>query len=645
MPKEISVVYEPRGKEGSFPIETDLLTAAKRLGIDLSSLCGGIGTCGKCKVKVLKGFTKVSPLSDTEKRRLTSEEIEENYRLACQVKVLETEPVGRYAGGVVYVPEMSRVGKQRLQTEGMEVPVKTLSPLVKKYFVKMPKPTLDDHRADDDRLLHELEEQHGLKNLWVDYKVLQELPIILRKKDWTATAVVRENRIIAVEPGDTTDRCFGFACDIGTTKLAGFLMDLNAGKVVSVAARMNPQIPYGEELMTRVTHASMEEKGRDDLQKAVVGGLNEIIEECCEKAGVKTEEIYDLVFVGNTGMQMFFLKYWPLHVAFSPYPPVRRGSTTVLTREIGLKAQSNSRTQFLPVIGGFVGADNVAVLMATRMLDSNKICLAVDIGTNTEIDLGNKEQILVDSCASGPAFEGMEIKCGMRAATGAIEKVSIDPDTYDVLYRAIEEAPPIGICGSALIDIPAEFLKTRVIDWGGRFNYDAAKETKRIREGQEGWEFVIAWAKETGTKEDIVVTQGDIREVQKAKAAMHTGAAIMMGRLGLTAKDISTLYVAGAFGSYIDAENARTIGMYPEVPIERIKFVGNAAGTGARMALISEEERDYAERISRTVKYIELANDPGFQLEYVNSTYFPHKRLDLYPITTDLLKRTGALIG
>jgi uncharacterized 2Fe-2S/4Fe-4S cluster protein (DUF4445 family) len=638
-PGEVKIVFFPYGKREWFKKgKASILEAAKTLGIDLSSLCGGTGTCGKCKVRIEKGIEQLTSPTEQELKHLTDEEIKGNYRLACQVK--PTKSI------VVYVPERSRVGKQRLQTKGLEVPVKHMNPFVKKYFVELPKPTLHDHRSDEDRLLDTLHEKYDLStNLNIDFEVAVDLASTLRKEDLKTTATVWKNQIIDVQPGNISDRYFGFAVDIGTTKLAGFLMDLNSGKVVAVSARMNPQIPLGEEVMTRITHQIMEgQEGVRELQKAVVSGINEMIEECCEKAKVNTNEIYELCFVGNTAMQLCFLGIYGRYVAYAPYPPVLRRGVNIRASRLGLKSHPRANSYFAPVIGGFVGADTVAVILATRMLESDEICMALDIGTNTEIALGNKDQVIVDSCASGPAFEGMSIKHGMRAATGSIERVSIDPNTLEVNYRTIEDKPPIGLCGSALVDVPAEILKAGLIDFTGRFVPSMAEKTNRLRKGSDGlWEFVIAWQPDTATDTDITITQGDVRELQKGKAAMRTGAGILMKRMGITEKDISKLYMAGAFGNYIDPENARTIGMYPELPLEKVTFVGNVAGTGSRMCLLSKEEREYAEKISKTVKYHELAADKDFQTEYLNAMYFPHKDLSKYPDTVNLLRRLGRI--
>ena len=640
--EKFEVIFLPHGRRDTFKSGTRLLDASQALAIDLASDCGGKGTCGKCKVRIDEGYDSLGKIKPSEEKHLTKDMIDKGYRLACLAKIR--------APLKVYVPEISRVGKQRLQTEGLEVPV-TANPFVRKYFVKIPVPSLHDVRADEDRLLDTLKEQHNLdpNTLVMEFDIANDFPNIAREAEWQITATVwKENnanyKIIAIEPGDTSNRCFGFACDIGSTKLAGFLIDLNTGKVQSVGSRMNPQTPMGEDVLSRITSVMMGGKeAQDRIHNLVVGGINEIIEECCEKAKVSTNEIYELCFVGNTAMQMLFLRLWPQYTAFSPYPPVLRRGVNVPAPKIDLKSNPHGNCYFVPVIGGFVGADQIAVIQATRMLERDEITMDVDIGTNTEIALGNKDLVMCDSCASGPAFEGMEIKFGMRAATGAIEAVTINPSGLELIIRTIEDQPAVGICGSALIDIPAELLKSGLIDLKGKFVSKMAKQTERLRKGPEGWEYMIASKEESATEHDIVITQGDVRELQKAKAAMHTGAELMLRRMGMTEKDITKLWLAGAFGNYINPENARTIGMYPELPTEKYVFVGNAAGTGARMSLISQEEREYVEKISKTVVYYELATDEQFQSEYALANYFPYKNLDKYPLTKDLLLRLGRI--
>ncbi|MCW4052604.1 MAG: ASKHA domain-containing protein [Candidatus Bathyarchaeota archaeon] len=633
---KIEVVFQPYGNRSKLPVGTTIMEAATTLGLDIASLCGGKGTCGKCKVKVQKGVEGLAPLTEKELKFLSEEEVTQAFRLACQTPI--TQPM------IIFVPERSRVGKQRLQTEGLEVPVEP-NPLVKKYFVELPPPTLHDPRSDEDRLLDTLEMNPALENTTVDYEVAKKLPITLREAQWRVTAVLFKEKIVAVEPGDTTDRCFGFAVDIGSTKLAGFLMNLNTGEVAAVAARMNPQIPLGEDVLSRITHAMLHGfDALNELHEAVVSGINDMIRECCKKTSIKTEEIYELNFVGNTAMQLLFLKLWPQYTALSPYTPVLRQGIDVEAGKLGLMAYTRANAHYVPVIGGFVGSDSVADLMAVDMLNSKDIIMDIDIGTNTEIAIGNRESTMIASCASGPAFEGMEIKHGMRAASGAIERVSIDPNSLETHYRTIEDTPPIGICGSGLIDAPAELLKAGIITTTGRFNKELAEETERVRKTPEGWlEFVIAGKDETATGMDITITQADVRELQKAKAAMRAGAEVLLTHMNIAKKDITQLYVAGAFGNYIDPESARIIGMYPEFPLEKIQFVGNTAGTGSRMCLLSKEMREYAERISKEAQYYELAVDPNFQSEYIKATFLPHQDLSRQPIVTEMLRKLGRI--
>lgn len=633
---EIEIIFQPHGRRAVFQRGITILEAARRSGVDISSLCGGKGTCGKCKVKVEKGKKGTNPLTEKEMKHLSRDEKKAGFRLSCQARLS--------IPSTIYIPERSRVGKQRLQTEGLDVPV-ALNPLVKKIHLKLSRPDLRDARSDEDRLLDALREENDLTDLEIDYDMAKTLPIELRKKDWDVTAVLWKNKVMAVESGDTSSRCFGFAADIGSTKLAGFLLNLTSGTVVSTAARMNPQIPFGEDILSRITFiVENGQKAPDELQKAVVSGINEMIDECCEKARIKPREIYELNFVGNTAMQMLFLKLWPQYTALAPYPPVIRRGADVESAKIGIRAHPNANAHFLPIIGGFVGADSVADIMAVGMLESEKIVMDIDVGTNTEIAVGNRDLVMAVSCASGPAFEGMEIKHGMRAATGAIEEISIDPESFDVNYRTIDDAAPLGICGSGIIDSLGEMLEAGIIDMSGKIIKELAGKTDRLRKTSEGfYEFILVNKNEAAAKTDITITQADIRELQKAKAAMRAGSEILLKKMNLTKDDIATLYVAGAFGNYIDPESARTIGIYPEVPIERIKFVGNTAGTGSRMCLVSKNMRQYAEEIATKVHYYELASDSDFSKEFVKATFIPHQDLSRQPIIAEMLRKLGRI--
>lgn len=631
---EVTITIQPWGKTGKFRRWTSLLNAASSLKAYVVSVCGGKGLCGKCKVRVISGQENLNKLTKSELRYLTPEEISKGYRLACQA----------FATGdiTIYVPQRSRITVQRLQVEGIEVPVE-VNPHVRKVYLEIPPPTLETVHADDEQIRSQLEEKIGA-DVETSYDVLKILPEVLRAAKWRVTAVLWKDRVIAVEKGDTRDRMYGFACDVGSTKLAGYLVDLNTGRVMATTSAMNPQIRFGDDIISRISYViTRGESGLKELQETVVASINEMIETACKKASVDPSEIYELTFAGNTAMELFLLGIWPKYVAYSPYQPPRKAGVTINAREIGLRANTNAIAYVMPVIGGFVGGDQVAVILATDLLNRDEISLELDVGTNTEISLGNRELLMTVSTPSGPAFEGMSIKYGMRAAEGAIERVSIDPSSLEPEYMVIGDTKPVGICGSGLIDVLAEMLKAGIIDWTGTFNRELSKDSKRVRRGPDGWEYVLVNKAESGVGEDIVITQKDIRELQKAKAAVRSGTEVLMARMGIKEEEIENFFVAGAFGNYIDPENARIIGLYPELPIDKYKFVGNAAGTGAKLVLISREMREKAEEIPKRVKYLELAADPDFQRAFLDSMYLPFRDLDRYPLTVEYLKRFNYL--
>lgn len=628
---ELEVVFQPEGKHVKCPSGITVLEAAKSAGTDITAICGGLGRCGKCRVIIEVGREGVNPPTEVERKLFSEEELSAGYRLACQVFVRSNL--------VVRIPEESRTGRQRLLIEGIETPVKP-EPCIKKYFIKIPKPSLLDLRSDLERLLDALREEYSLEDLVIDSLALRRLPSVLREAGWGVTVVVWDERlIIDVEPGDTTGRAFGCAIDIGTTKIAGYLLDLNSGLVLSADSLVNPQVVYGEDVISRITYASRGIKELEELRGTVTDGINRILKSLMDKTGVKPNEIYEMTVVGNTAMHHIFLGINPRYVALAPYPPAIRSGIDIKARDLGVEINPSGNVHALPIIGGFVGADTIAVILATGLYERNDICMALDIGTNTEVVIGNRDLIMAASCASGPAFEGAHIKHGMRAASGAIESIKIDPETLEVEYKTIDNVKPRGICGSAIIDAVAEMLKAGIIDTSGTFN--SGVKSPRLRASENGLEFVIAWGNETATGKDIVITQRDIREIQLAKAAIHTGCMLLMRKMGIEEHDISVLFLAGAFGMYINPESARTIGMYPEIPLDRIRAVGNAAGTGARMCLVSKSMRRRAEEILKKVKYVELAAEPDFQAEFLNSNFLPYADLSRYPETISMLRRLG----
>jgi len=623
--KTFIITFQPDGKRVEIKEDQSVLDGAILNGIDITSICGGLGNCGKCKI-VLPDHQQVNAITDKEKKLLTKGEITNGVRLACQTKLK--------GNIVVKIPEYSRTGKQRLQVEGIETPIE-LNPSVRKYYIEMEKPTIHNIKSDLDRLYETLQTQCNLTNLQIHFNVLQELGHLIRDSEFKMTVVIWDDEIIAIEPFDTTRRLYGYAVDIGTTKLAGYLIDLTTAKVIGAGSAMNPQIPFGEDVISRVNHPNPQL-----LHEAVVQGINKILDNLIEKTGVQNTEIYEMTTVGNTIMHHLFLNIYPRFVGLSPYPPVARDSIVVDNRVIGIDIHPNAKIYFLPLVAGYVGADTVAVILATEIYKKEQeINLTLDIGTNTEVVLGNKDQLYVCSCASGPAFEGAHMRYGMRAASGAIERIKIDPNTLKLTYKTIDNEPAKGICGSAFIDLLSEMLKAGFIDVKGKFNKNLKNE--RLRAGPNGWELVIAPASESATQEDITFTQKDMQQLILAKAAMQTGVLTLLHRLNIPKEQITHVFIAGAFGSHVTKTSARNLGIIPEIPLDKIHFVGNAAGTGARMCLVSRQAKNIVEAISKQVHYIELAADENFQNTFLNSNFIPYSDLSEYPELSAVLRTHG----
>ncbi|MEM3421017.1 MAG: ASKHA domain-containing protein [Candidatus Hadarchaeum sp.] len=628
----VKVVFLPDGKSIEVGAGISILEAAKKVGITLESVCGGKGTCGKCRIIVEAGAGNLNKITKEELNlvkigKFSQELLDRGYRLACMTKIEKITDTDERI--VVTVPIESRLGAQKILVEGLEKELK-FNPLIKKYFVELPQPTLSDPKPDLERILEGLK-ANNVDFVETDYKIFRELPEVLRKGNWNCTVTIwNDKEIISIESGDTSKRKYGLAVDIGTTTVVGYLIDLNDGKLVSVGSILNPQIPYGEDVVTRITYCIQNEDGLERINRAIIDGLNKIIDEACSKANVKKEEIYEITIVGNTAMHHLFLKLNPKFLALSPFTPVLRRGVDVKARELGLKTNPNANVHVLPVIAGFVGADTVGVILSTDIYKESEMTLATDIGTNGEIMLGNKDYIEVCSTAAGPAFEGAHLKHGMRGEPGAIEKVSIKPDTLEVEYSTIDNLPPKGICGSGIVDAVAQMFLAGVVLRNGNIN--PAIESPRIRRNQNMLEFVLVWENETEKGiGDIVITQRDIREIQLAKAALYSGAKILMKRRQVEEKNIDRVYLAGAFGTYIDKLSAKVIGLYPDIPLSKVKSVGNAAGMGAKQALISREKREDAEAIARNTRYLELTIAPEFNDEFISAMYFPHAKIDRFP--------------
>ena len=587
------VELEPLGRRGRFLPGVSVTEMALQLGVDLISLCGGAGKCAQCKVQIVRG--QVSAPTSAEQEILDDKELGHGYRLACQT----------CAKGdlIVHIPPESLSTPQRIQVEGIEPDVMP-EPLVQGYEIRMSAPSLSDLQADDDQLAEELKQQHNVDCSSMDTLVLRKLSTELRSQNWRVQATMRNSELIDVGPWPS--RHLGLAVDLGTTKVAGYLLDLESGKTVASKGIMNPQIAYGEDVITRINLARRGSDKAKRMQNLVVEAINSIAAELSAQVDVGPEQIVDAVVVGNTAMHHLLLHLPVDQLACAPHVPSVRQALDIKARELGLSISPGAYIHFLPNIAGFVGADHVAVVLSTGVFKAKGLVLAVDVGTNTEICLANKGNMTSVSCASGPAFEGAHIKFGMRAAAGAIERLRLVDQ--EIEYHTIEDRKPIGICGSGILDTMAQLYIAGVLDRDGRM----IENHPNVRSYEKGREFILINEDESEGSAAITITQQDVRQLQLAKAAIRAGIQILLNEENNSEDDIDQIIVAGAFGSYLDISSAIAIGMFPQLPLDRFNQVGNAAGTGARSALISRTKRTEALDIALQIRYIELAGVPNF---------------------------------
>ena len=589
-----TIDFEPIGRRGSCSSAQSILDCARQFGVDIVSICGGIGNCEHCKVQVLAG--QVSKLTLEEEASLTKEEIAHGYRMACQAHP--------HSDIKLHIPPESLTAPQRTQVEGLEVDVSP-EPLVRGLHAHLSAPTLDSPIADDANLWATL----GLPPGRIDYEVQQSLSRILRDLNWDVRAALRDDEIIAIDAPGT--KWLGLAVDIGTTKIAGYLLDLETGQTLAAKGMMNPQISYGEDVVSRIVTCSKSEENAEKLQSLLVEALNQLAAELCAEIQADPRDIVDIVVVGNTAIHHLFLRLPVKQLGLAPYVPAVRSAIDIKARELGLALAAGAYVHLLPNIAGYVGADHVAMLLATRIDQANQTSLAIDIGTNTEICLHHRGRLTSVSCASGPGFEGAHVKFGMRAAPGAIEHVRLSSERLEV--QTIGSGEPVGICGSGLLDVVAQLRLNQILDRTGRMGTHP-----RVRNRNGMTEFVLV---EREGKEPITVSQKDVRELQLAKAAIRLGIQALVLAEGLAEEDIEQVIIAGAFGTFIDVQSAITIGMLPPLPLECFSQVGNAAGTGARLALISRSQRARAGEIAKKDRYIELAAVPNFNRKFAEATY------------------------
>ncbi len=651
-PGTAMVIFQPSGRRGRVPLGTSIVETSRLLGVDIEAPCGEKQVCGKCKIRIEQGNFKkfgitsepghAGPWQSAEEKHISPEEKEQGYRLGCVATV--------QGDLLIYVPEASRAGKQVVSKAARPINI-TIDPAVKQYYVELKPPTLQDPTGNFERLCAALEHQHHLESLSIDITVLRGLQATLEAGEWkVSVAVWLDREIIHVQPGSGTG-IFGLAIDVGTTTVAAYLCDLVSGEVVDTLSMMNPQVKYGEDVVSRISFHMENPDGLKRMSTDLVDGLNNLVMQASkrdythsatsgnspsaedETFRIQPADILDVSIAGNTAMHHILLQLDPEPLGVIPFTPDVHHSLDITARELGLKINPAARVFMLPIEAGFVGGDNVGVILAEEPHRQDRIQLIIDIGTNGELVLGNKNRLVCSSCATGPALEGAQIEFGMRAAPGAIERLTIDPETKAVDYKVIgrdvwqsfskpEKMQTKGICGSGILDAVAQLFLAGVVEKSGAFAKQQDSDRFRICPETGIKEFVLAWARETSIGKDIVVTQQDIRHIQLAKASIYTGCKLMMRRLGVDRVD--SVKVAGAFGSHIDCKLALVIGMFPDCAIDKIVSVGNAAGDGCRIALLNRDKRREADWVARHVEYMELTLEENFQWQLMEAIQFPH---------------------
>jgi uncharacterized 2Fe-2S/4Fe-4S cluster protein (DUF4445 family) len=646
-----TIVFQPSGVRGKVSEGTTLRRAATQLGVEIESICADTATCGKCRVLIEEGHlgnidsspSHASPMRPTEEQWITKRAKTwgrmgldpERLRLSCQAEV--------HGDMVVFVPESSRGNRQIIRKSATDRVIE-IRPALRRYYVELEPATLDNPRGDLERLTESLvgamDRVHpepdwttpSPADVTIDFIALRHLADALRDGNWAVSVTVWQDReILDVRPG-YHEELFGMAVDVGSTAIAVYLCDMLTGEVVASESMMNPQTAFGDDIMSRMTYENENEDGLTTLQQAVVEGLNSLITRARRSVRIKPEDILEMTIVGNTTMHHLLLGLTTKHLSTVPFVPTSHRPLDVKARDLGLEINPGANVHLLPIAASFVGADAMGVIIAEEPHKQDENLLIIDIGTNAELVLGNRHGLVCTSTPTGPAFEGAHIEYGMRAAVGAIERIEIDASTLEPRYRVIgtegwEPAagddltgPVKGICGSAIIDGVAEMFRVGILSPRGHFAKGV--DSPRVRRGELGWEYVIAWESETSIGRDIPITLDDVRQIQLAKAALYTASQILLRELGLTAPD--KIILAGAFGSHIDTTQALILGMIPDCPLDRVFSVGNAAGDGARIALLNRYKRLEAAEIAASIRRVELPVDPDFQSEYMLAMNFPH---------------------
>ena len=603
--RKLEVTYLPFDRTTRVPAGTTVFSAAHWIGLPIDSTCGGRGTCGKCKVRVVRGLADAET---ADHRQLRPQEIADGWRLSCQARI--------YEDMTCEVPQLLRVPKAATMGLGRLV---ILDPNVRKVYLELEEPSLHDQRSDLARMRDALTKE-GL-DVVAGVAVLRTVPQVFRDAGFHVTAVLAGDRLVAVEGGDTTGECYGVAFDVGTTTLVGTLMNLRTGMAASVLSTLNGQAPFGADVISRISHGMNGPEAIVELQQAVVTTMNAILDDLYRETGVKPAQTYEAVVVGNVTMLHLLLGVDPTPLAMSPFTPAFMDELTVEAREVGLGIHPHGYVQTLPALGAYVGADIVAGVLATGVVREDRVRVFVDVGTNGEIVLGSAQRALATAAPAGPAFEGSQIKCGMRATVGAIEGVTLSERVE--LQVIGGDVAPEGICGSGLVDAVAQLLVVGLLDHSGRLRTPADVPDHPLHDRLIEIDGVRAFLLADG----VYLTQRDIRELQFAKGSIATGIKVLMDILGVGTIDLDEVLLGGSFGSYLNPQSAKIIGLVPPVDVDKIIAVGNSAGEGAKIALLSYRERQVAFELPSRIEYIELSGRSDFNDAFISVLGFPQLEL------------------
>jgi len=639
--EKVTVKFYPDNKQVQIEKGKTVLAAAISAGMHINSSCGGDGVCGRCKVIIKSGKVQTQPTG-----RITLEERRLGYLLAC-LSTIETDLE-------VEIPPESRLDLEKITeaeaylqrlkgvfTESVEVEkgtsilpedIFTHSPLATKLYLEVPSPSLEDKISDLERLYREIRKKQDMPIMQTGLTNVRRLGRLLRSSDWKVTVTLGKRNetveIVLIEPGDTSDNNFGVAFDIGTTTISGQLINLNTKQILGTKAKFNRQASFGSDVITRIIFAQ-EEDGLERLHHVVIDGMNAIIKELISEHNIDLNDVTCCMCAGNTTMIHLLLRVDPTFIRREPYVPTANFVPVIRAAEVGIKIKPRGLLSCVPGVSSYVGGDITAGILACGIADSEKLSLLIDIGTNGEIALGNKDWLIGCAASAGPAFEGSGVVSGMRAIKGAIQKVKISPKSFKVNFTTIADLPPKGICGSGYIDTLAELLKVGVVDKNGKIN--TALKTKLIRKGEFGAEFLLTPKKKAQTENDIVITEMDIENLKRAKAAIFAAASISINHMNLSFKDIDKIFIAGGFGTSLNVENAIFIGLLPDLPREKFVFVGNSSLLGSRETLLSSEAATKAEEIARKTTYFELSVEPKYMDEYISALFFPHTDQERFP--------------